>query len=171
MDWWSKLFWATGDADRSLQYKYKSYHTLTVRVLGEAAYNLPWEGPETWPWFVREPPSGRAAGFALFGFTLLGIRSCVAQAGGVDDLELQPSCLYLLGVSTASKPALFSLRECRDPVRQAPSHLGAEEGLFTLSPKSPRNLANQLLHLKQTVGLLMGKMLEKGLGAGDSFIS
>lgn len=88
VDWWSKLFWATGDADRSLQYKYKSYHTLTVRVPGEAAYNLPWEGPETWPWFVREPPSGRAAGFALFGFALLGIRSCVAQAGGVDDLEL-----------------------------------------------------------------------------------
>lgn len=112
MDWWSKLFWATGDADRSLQYKYKSYHTLTVRVLGEAAHNLAWEGLETWPRFVREPPSGRAAGLV---FALLGIRSCVAQAGGVDDLEHRPSCLYLLGVSTVSLPALFSLRECRDP--------------------------------------------------------
>ncbi|XP_041511848.1 fer-1-like protein 5 [Microtus oregoni] len=30
VDWWSKLFWATGDADKSLPYKYKSYHTLTV---------------------------------------------------------------------------------------------------------------------------------------------
>ncbi|XP_064428635.1 fer-1-like protein 5 [Mirounga angustirostris] len=29
VDWWSKLFWATGDA-KSLQYKYKDYHTLQV---------------------------------------------------------------------------------------------------------------------------------------------
>ncbi|KAI5929400.1 Fer-1-like protein 5 [Manis javanica] len=29
VDWWSKLFWATGDAE-SLQYKYKDYHTLKV---------------------------------------------------------------------------------------------------------------------------------------------
>lgn len=34
MDWWSKLFWATGDA-KSLQYKHKDYHTLKVwRPLG-----------------------------------------------------------------------------------------------------------------------------------------
>ncbi|XP_076413608.1 fer-1-like protein 5 isoform X1 [Peromyscus maniculatus bairdii] len=30
VDWWSKLFWATGDADSSVPYKYKSYHTLKV---------------------------------------------------------------------------------------------------------------------------------------------
>lgn len=37
VDWWSKLFWATGDADKSLKYKYKKYHTLEVRrVLGKA---------------------------------------------------------------------------------------------------------------------------------------
>ncbi|XP_038407049.1 fer-1-like protein 5 isoform X3 [Canis lupus familiaris] len=29
VDWWSKLFWATGDV-KSLQYKYKDYHTLKV---------------------------------------------------------------------------------------------------------------------------------------------
>uniref|UniRef100_A0A8C7BKZ9 Fer-1 like family member 5 n=1 Tax=Neovison vison TaxID=452646 RepID=A0A8C7BKZ9_NEOVI len=29
VDWWSKLFWATGDA-KALQYKYKDYHTLKV---------------------------------------------------------------------------------------------------------------------------------------------
>lgn len=34
VDWWSKLFWATGDA-KALQYKYKDYHTLKVwRSLG-----------------------------------------------------------------------------------------------------------------------------------------
>ncbi|GAB1284876.1 Fer-1-like protein 5 [Apodemus speciosus] len=30
VDWWSKLSWATGDADKSLHYNYKSYHTLQV---------------------------------------------------------------------------------------------------------------------------------------------
>uniref|UniRef100_A0A8C5P4U7 C2 domain-containing protein n=1 Tax=Jaculus jaculus TaxID=51337 RepID=A0A8C5P4U7_JACJA len=30
VDWWSKLFWATGNDDKSLNYKYKSYHTLQV---------------------------------------------------------------------------------------------------------------------------------------------
>ncbi|XP_072807511.1 fer-1-like protein 5 isoform X3 [Vicugna pacos] len=30
VDWWSKLFWATGDAPKSLKYKYKDYHTLKV---------------------------------------------------------------------------------------------------------------------------------------------
>ncbi|XP_021565491.1 fer-1-like protein 5, partial [Carlito syrichta] len=30
MDWWSKLFWATGDDHKSLKYKYKDYHTLKV---------------------------------------------------------------------------------------------------------------------------------------------
>nr|XP_020762001.1 fer-1-like protein 5 [Odocoileus virginianus texanus] len=30
VDWWSKLFWATGDAPRTLKYKYKDYHTLKV---------------------------------------------------------------------------------------------------------------------------------------------
>nr|AGE83049.1 fer-1-like 5 protein [Mus musculus] len=30
VDWWSKLFWATGDADKSLNYNHKSYHTLKV---------------------------------------------------------------------------------------------------------------------------------------------
>nr|XP_003471747.2 fer-1-like protein 5 [Cavia porcellus] len=29
VDWWSKLFWATGD-DKSLKYKYQSYHTLKL---------------------------------------------------------------------------------------------------------------------------------------------
>lgn len=29
MDWWSKLFWATGDG-KSLKYKDKDYHTLEV---------------------------------------------------------------------------------------------------------------------------------------------
>ncbi|XP_040309841.1 fer-1-like protein 5 isoform X1 [Herpailurus yagouaroundi] len=29
VDWWNKLFWATGDA-KSLQYKHKDYHTLKV---------------------------------------------------------------------------------------------------------------------------------------------
>lgn len=34
VDWWNKLFWATGDA-KSLQYKNKDYHTLKVwRPLG-----------------------------------------------------------------------------------------------------------------------------------------
>lgn len=31
VDWWSKLFWATGDAPQTLKYKYKDYHTLKVR--------------------------------------------------------------------------------------------------------------------------------------------
>uniref|UniRef100_A0A8B9YVB8 Fer-1 like family member 5 n=1 Tax=Bos mutus grunniens TaxID=30521 RepID=A0A8B9YVB8_BOSMU len=30
VDWWSKLFWATGDAPQTLKYKYKDYHTLKV---------------------------------------------------------------------------------------------------------------------------------------------
>ncbi|CAH7227352.1 Fer1l5 [Phodopus roborovskii] len=30
VDWWSKFFWATGDADKSPNYKYKSYHLLKV---------------------------------------------------------------------------------------------------------------------------------------------
>ncbi|XP_061067067.1 fer-1-like protein 5 [Eubalaena glacialis] len=30
VDWWSKLFWATGDAPQSLKYKYKEYHALKV---------------------------------------------------------------------------------------------------------------------------------------------
>ncbi|KAL1771885.1 fer-1 5 [Sigmodon hispidus] len=30
VDWWSKFFWATGDDDKSLKYKYKSYHTIKV---------------------------------------------------------------------------------------------------------------------------------------------
>uniref|UniRef100_A0A8C6QPE9 Fer-1 like family member 5 n=1 Tax=Nannospalax galili TaxID=1026970 RepID=A0A8C6QPE9_NANGA len=30
VDWWSKLFWATGDANKSLKYKYKNYYTLKV---------------------------------------------------------------------------------------------------------------------------------------------
>ncbi|XP_051008619.1 fer-1-like protein 5 [Acomys russatus] len=30
VDWWNKLFWATGDEDKTLKYKYKSYHTLKV---------------------------------------------------------------------------------------------------------------------------------------------
>lgn len=38
VDWWSKLFWATGDVKgdvKSLRYKYKDYHTLKVwRPLG-----------------------------------------------------------------------------------------------------------------------------------------
>lgn len=29
VDWWSKLFWATGDG-KSLKYKDKDYHTLEV---------------------------------------------------------------------------------------------------------------------------------------------
>lgn len=36
VDWWSKLSWATGNADKSLNYNYKSYHTIKVwRVLGK----------------------------------------------------------------------------------------------------------------------------------------
>lgn len=36
VDWWSKLSWAMGNADKSLNYNYKSYHTLKVwRVLGK----------------------------------------------------------------------------------------------------------------------------------------
>lgn len=35
VDWWSKLFWATGDLQQPLKYKYKDYHTLKVwRPLG-----------------------------------------------------------------------------------------------------------------------------------------
>uniref|UniRef100_A0A8C6CT22 Fer-1 like family member 5 n=1 Tax=Moschus moschiferus TaxID=68415 RepID=A0A8C6CT22_MOSMO len=30
VDWWSKLFWATGDTPQALKYKYKDYHTLKV---------------------------------------------------------------------------------------------------------------------------------------------
>uniref|UniRef100_A0A2K6FEI9 Fer-1 like family member 5 n=1 Tax=Propithecus coquereli TaxID=379532 RepID=A0A2K6FEI9_PROCO len=30
VDWWSKLFWATGDDHKSPKYKYKDYHTLKV---------------------------------------------------------------------------------------------------------------------------------------------
>ncbi|KAM4867839.1 fer-1-like protein 5 [Thomomys bottae] len=30
VDWWSKLFWATGDDHKSLMYKHKDYHTLKV---------------------------------------------------------------------------------------------------------------------------------------------
>ncbi|KAG8509687.1 Fer-1-like protein 5, partial [Galemys pyrenaicus] len=30
VDWWSKLFWATGDTPKSVIYKYKDYHTLKV---------------------------------------------------------------------------------------------------------------------------------------------
>ncbi|XP_076990834.1 fer-1-like protein 5 [Tamandua tetradactyla] len=30
VDWWSKLFWATGDAPQSLKYKDRDYHTLKV---------------------------------------------------------------------------------------------------------------------------------------------
>ncbi|XP_021053268.1 fer-1-like protein 5 [Mus pahari] len=30
VDWWSKLAWATGDVDKSLNYNHKSYHTLKV---------------------------------------------------------------------------------------------------------------------------------------------
>ncbi|XP_012582790.1 PREDICTED: LOW QUALITY PROTEIN: fer-1-like protein 5 [Condylura cristata] len=30
VDWWSKLFWATGDTPNSVIYKYKDYHTLKV---------------------------------------------------------------------------------------------------------------------------------------------
>ncbi|XP_008542602.1 fer-1-like protein 5 [Equus przewalskii] len=30
VDWWSKLFWATGDLQQPLKYKYKDYHTLKV---------------------------------------------------------------------------------------------------------------------------------------------
>lgn len=30
VDWWSKLFWATGDDPKSLKDKYKDYHTLKV---------------------------------------------------------------------------------------------------------------------------------------------
>lgn len=29
VDWWSKLFWATGD-DKSLKFKDRDYHTLKV---------------------------------------------------------------------------------------------------------------------------------------------
>ena len=112
MDWWSKLFWATGDADKSLQYKYKSYHTLTVRVLGKAAHNLPWEGSKTWPWFVREPLSAELlVWFCLVWNKVLHSpnRSPLCSVG-VDDLELRPSCLYLLGVSTANVPTTFSVQ-------------------------------------------------------------
>ncbi|XP_060043508.1 fer-1-like protein 5 [Erinaceus europaeus] len=30
VDWWNKLFWATGDEQKSWTYKYKDYHTLQV---------------------------------------------------------------------------------------------------------------------------------------------
>ncbi|ELV11536.1 Fer-1-like protein 5 [Tupaia chinensis] len=30
VDWWSKLFWATGDEHKSLKYKYRDYHTIKV---------------------------------------------------------------------------------------------------------------------------------------------
>uniref|UniRef100_A0A8C4L2L3 C2 domain-containing protein n=1 Tax=Equus asinus asinus TaxID=83772 RepID=A0A8C4L2L3_EQUAS len=30
VDWWSKLFWATGDLQQPFKYKYKDYHTLKV---------------------------------------------------------------------------------------------------------------------------------------------
>ncbi|XP_004633299.1 fer-1-like protein 5 isoform X1 [Octodon degus] len=30
VDWWSKLFWATGDDQKSPKYKYQDYHTLKV---------------------------------------------------------------------------------------------------------------------------------------------
>ncbi|MBZ3885416.1 Fer-1-like protein 5 [Sciurus carolinensis] len=30
VDWWSKFFWATGDNQRALKYKYKEYHTIKV---------------------------------------------------------------------------------------------------------------------------------------------
>ena len=45
VDWWSKLFWATGDAPQTLKYKYKDYHTLKVRRPLRARTTEGWESP------------------------------------------------------------------------------------------------------------------------------
>lgn len=69
VDWWSKLFWATGDAPLSLKYKYKEYHTLKVcrplrRETDEGWRKSAGRGQQTQPRVLGEPPSRGVASFS-----------------------------------------------------------------------------------------------------------
>lgn len=70
MDWWSKLFWATGDG-KSLKYKDKDYHTLEV-----------WK-PQEGDCRGGIKPAGQPADLALMpqGTTVWGVSSLPPTPG------------------------------------------------------------------------------------------